>query len=306
MTFKSVVLVELTITHSLTSVLNNMSHFSRRYLTGSASLQFLGRLQKHLANTAPKEHVVKELVRPIGLASPPEPQVKYKEGNSVRELFDDAKTTQRARELELQFSKGGLYDVYTFRKTNGKLFLSPPSFWKQEKAQYFPHLVGRTLASSQFQDIETTLLGKVSVVRIFTSAAGDSLGKSYFKSEEDVDYLKNESPLNSTPGTVQTQIVEINFTENKLKALFARLAMGQLRSGVPAERHSRYFLADRNQLPFGIREQLQINNLYTSYVLVVDPQLKIRWMGCGGADKKEFNLLWRCVRGLQKEESIAQ
>ncbi|SCU90286.1 LAME_0E07866g1_1 [Lachancea meyersii CBS 8951] len=273
----------------------------RRLLTSTTNVQFLGRFQKHLVNTAPKEHVVKELVRPVGLPDAPTSNTKYKEGNSVRELFDEAKTTQRTRELEMQFSKGGLYDVHTFRKTGGKMFLSPPSFWRQDKALYFPHMRGRSLVNNQDQDLENTLRGKLSLVRIFTSAAGDTLGKSYFKGDDGVDYLQQESLLNTDGEGVETQIVEINFTENKLKALFARLALGQVRSIVPEERHSRYFLADRNQLPFGIREELHINNLYTSYILLVDPELKIRWMGCGGADKKDFNLLWRCVRGLQKE-----
>ncbi|SCV04770.1 LANO_0G12244g1_1 [Lachancea nothofagi CBS 11611] len=280
-----------------------MGPIYKRCFSSCAPVRFLGRFQKHLVNTAPKEHVVKELVRPVGLREAPSPSVRYKEGNSVRDLFDDAKTSQRTRELEMQFSKGGLYDIYTFRKTKGKLFLSPPSFWKQDKAQYFPHLQGRSLDDSKNRDVENTLQGKLSVVRIFTSAAGDSLGKSYFQSEDGSDYLQDESSLNGSEEKLTTQIVEINLTENYLKALFARLALGQLRSSVPTERHSRYFLADRNQLSFGIREELQINNLYTSYVLVVDPQLKIRWMGCGAADKKEFNLLWRCVRGLKKELS---
>ncbi|SCU97587.1 LAFA_0G12178g1_1 [Lachancea sp. 'fantastica'] len=273
----------------------------RRLFSSSSNVQFLGRFQKHLVNTAPKEHVVKELVRPVGLPELPRSNMKYKEGNSVRELFDEAKTSQRTMELEMQFSKGGLYDVHTFRKTGGKLFLSPPSIWRQDKALYFPHIQARSLSDSQNQDVETFLQGKLSVVRIFTSAAGDQLGKSYFRGDDGVDYLKQESLLNPNTQDVQTQIVEINLTENKLKALFARLALGKVRADVPKERHSRYFLGDRNQLSFGIREELQINNLYTSYIFLVDPQLKIRWMASGGADKKDFNLLWRCVRALKKE-----
>ncbi|CEP61630.1 Atp10p LALA0_S03e07228g [Lachancea lanzarotensis] len=273
----------------------------KRLFSGSANVQILGRFQKHLVNTAPKEHVVKELVRPVGLSEAPKPNVKYKEGNGVRDLFDEAKTTQRTMELEMQFSKGGLYDVHTFRKTGGKLFLSPPSFWRRDKALYFPHIHARSLSNSQDQDVESFLKGKLSVVRMFTSAAGDELGKSYFRGEDGLDYLQSELLLNPDNQGVSTQIVEINLTENKLKALFARLALGKVRSSVPKERHSRYFLADRNQLSFGIREELQINNLYTSYILLVDPQLKIRWMASGGADKKDFNLLWRCVRALKKE-----
>ncbi|KAM3163883.1 Mitochondrial ATPase complex subunit ATP10 [Lachancea thermotolerans] len=277
----------------------------KRYFSSCSRQQFLSRFQKHVANTAPKEHVVRELVRPVGLREPPSGSTKYQEGNSFRELFDDAKTNQRARELELQFSKGGLFDVYTFRKTQGKLFLSPQSFWRKDRALYFPHMHGRSLSDSKPQSVEDLMRGKISVVRIFTSAAGDELGKSYFRGDGS-DYLKDESALNGPEDSVPTQIVELNLTENFLKAVFAKLAIGKLRSTVPAARHSRYFIGDRDQLPFGLREDLQINNLYTSYVLLVDPALKIRWMGCGGADKKEYNLLWRCVRGLKKEESAGK
>ena len=126
----------------------------KRYFGTYSRLQFLSRFQKHVANTAPKEHVVKELVRPLGLPEPPTMSSKYKEGNSFRDLFDNAKTDRRARELELEFSKGGLFDMYTFRKTQGKMFLSPPSFWRKDKALYFPHLQGRSLSSSDTQNVE--------------------------------------------------------------------------------------------------------------------------------------------------------
>lgn len=271
-----------------------------RYFSSTATQSFLKKFHNQLVNSTPKKHIVQELLKPVGLKQPPTPDTKYSAGNSLRDMFNDQKTIQRTKELEAEFSKSGFYDVYTFRTTKGKLFLSPPSFWKSEKALYFPHLQGRTLSSSSLQNTEDVMRGKISIIRLFTSNVGDDLVKSYFTNDE-VNLLKDESSLTCTEDSVPTQIVEINLTENFMKSLFVRLAMGKLRKTVPQERHSRFFVCDRNQMPFSVREELQINNLYTGYVLVVDPNLKIRWMACGGADKKDFNLLWKCVRGLKKE-----
>lgn len=246
--------------------------------------------------------MVKTLVKPVGLERAPTAAVKYHEGNSFREMFDNAKTSKRTEELELEFSKSGFYDVYTFRKTKGKLFLSPASYWRKDKALYFPHLHGRSLSDSSTQNVEDCMRGKISVVRMFTSEVGDELVKSYFRQGEE-DYLRDEAKLNTAGDPVHTQIVEVNLVENFMKSLIVKMSLGKIRKSVPEARHSRYFVCERDQLPFLVREELQMNNLYTGYVVVVDPDLRIRWMGCGGADQREFNLLWKCVRGLQREQT---
>ncbi|SCU77801.1 LAMI_0A02388g1_1 [Lachancea mirantina] len=271
-----------------------MIKICQRSFSGSSRHLFLKKLQQHVNNTAPKEHVVKELLKPVGLDVAPRASTRYREGNSFKDMFNDAKTSERARELEVEFSRGGFYDVYTFRKTKGKLFLSPASYWRQDKALYFPHIQGRSLADSKTQNVEDSLRGKVSVVRAFTSEVGETLGRSYFE-HDGKNYLQCED------GFRGAQIVEVNLTENFLKSLIVKLSLASLRQYVPGERHDRYFICRRDQLPFETRDKLQMNNLFTSYIFVVDPDLKIRWMACGGADDKDRELFSNCVKGVVKE-----
>lgn len=274
----------------------------KRLISTTSKTLFFKRLHKQLVNSSPKEHIVEELSKPVGLDSPPNNNVTYDYGNSFKDMFNNEKTIKRTNELELEFSKSGLYDVYTFRKTNGKLFYSPPSFWRNDKSLYFPHLVGYNLVEKKNINVEDSLKERLSIVKISTSEIGDSLVNSYFISNEK-DYLHNKDLIDdlNKGSKLETQIVQINLTENWAKMAIVRLSLGRIQKLIPKWLHDRFFICKRNQLPFMIREKLQINNLYTGYIAIVDPNLKIRWMGCGRASEEEFNLLWKCVRGLIKE-----
>lgn len=259
----------------------------------SCNRAFLARFLKPVMNASPKEHVVKQLLKPVGLNVPPRPNIKYSEGNSWLDLFDGAKTEERIKELEIEFAKSGMYEMATFRKTNGKLFLSPETYWKADKALYFPHLSGRTLSSEDHGNVEDVLRGKTSVIRVFSTQVGDKISREYIKNTElGIDNYENQS----------CQVIDINFLENKLKSWLFKLSLNNLKSTVPVQRHDNYWLCHREQIPFLMRERLLINNVYSGYIFVVDPNLKIRFMACGPASADEFNKLWKVVGQLSKEK----
>ncbi|AGO12413.1 AaceriAER060Wp [[Ashbya] aceris (nom. inval.)] len=268
----------------------------RRYFSSAGRPMVFKKMNKALAQAAPREHVVRRLEQPVGMPQPPTATTRYVEGNSMLDMFSEEKTSRRAAELAAEFSKSGLYDAATFRKTNGKVFLPPASYWRAEHARYFPHLSGITLTGTR-GSVEDALAGKVSVVKVFSCETGEGLASSYFR-HEGHDYLREDD-------VAPAQIVEVSLTESWIKDWLVRLMTGRLRSLVPAARHERYFICRRAQLPFTVRESLELGNLYTGYVLVVDPQLKIRWMACGGAEKRDVELLWKCVRGVQREFSAS-
>lgn len=271
----------------------------KRCFSSTGSRFFFNKFFKHVVDAAPKEHVVENLARPIGLKSPPTSSSAYSKGNSFTDMFDNAKTDKRSQELGLEFSKSGMYELHTFRTTGGKLFQSPPSYWRSDKALYFPHLRGKNLLGTT-SNIEDVLHGKTSIIRMFTSKVGDDLVKSYFKNEEsDLNYLGKD--YEALANGNKTQIVQLNMMENFLKSIIMKLSLSKLKAMVPPEFQSTYFTCQRPQIPYLIREQLQINNVYTGYVIVVDPNLKIRWMGCGSASTEEFKTLWKCVRNIRKE-----
>lgn len=263
-----------------------------RFSTTSRS-SFMARFMKPIMNAAPKEHVVEQLLRPVGLKSPPKPDIVYTEGNNLVDLFDGVKTEERVKQLEIEFAKSGFYEMSTFKKTNGKLFISPASYWKADKALYFPHICGKPLSEIKgpVKNLEDQLKGRLSVVRMFSTQIGDNISQSYLKNKEVGRDLSDSSD--------KSQVINLHLLENKLKTFLFKLSLGKLKSNT--KDHSRYWLCDRSQIPFLMREKLLINNVYTGFIFVVDPTLKIRYMASGEATPDEFKALWRVVDSLSKE-----
>lgn len=272
---------------------------SRRAFSTTAARSFLSKFSKYVVDANPGEFVVKPLVKPVGLVTPPTSTTVYSMGNSFKELFDKEKTEKRSEELGLEFNKSGMYDMFIFRKTNGKLFKSPKSYWKAEKALYFPHIVGDSV-KGKTENVEDLLKGKLSVVQVFTSEIGNELASTSLKSEsQDLDYLGKDFKILEM---LNSQIVHLNLIDSKLKSiLFKTFSMSKLRNSIPEYLQSTYLLCDRSQLPFAVRELLNINNVYTGFTMLVDPNLKIRWMCSGSATEDEFKTLWKNVRGISKE-----
>lgn len=265
----------------------------RQFSTTSRELFFFQKFfQPVIDASKPKPHVVTQLVKPVGLNRYPTKDTKYSRGNSFKDLFDQQKTKQRTNELTLEMSKSGMYDLFTYRKTNGKLFLSPKSYWRKDKALYFPHMTGQPLSKTAKRgSIEDNLKGKISIVRIFGNETGNQL------SNEFIDGL-----IKQDPNTLDdTQLVNINWMENSAKTMIVKLSMWSMRSKIPENLQKNYFICDRQQLPFTIREDLMINNIYTGYILLVDSDLKIRWIASGGATDEELQTLSRSLNGVRNE-----
>ncbi|SMN22682.1 similar to Saccharomyces cerevisiae YLR393W ATP10 Mitochondrial inner membrane protein required for assembly of the F0 sector of mitochondrial F1F0 ATP synthase [Maudiozyma saulgeensis] len=266
---------------------------TRQFSTSSKQLFFFQKFfQPVIDASKPKPHVVTQLVKPVGLNKSPANDTKYSRGNSFKDLFDQQKTKQRTDELTLEMSKSGMYDLFTFRKTNGKLFLAPKSYWRKDKALYFPHMTGKPLSkTAKTGPIEDNLKGKTSIVRIFGSETGNQLSNEFIES------LNKHDP-NILDGI---QLVNINWMENAAKTMIVKLSMWSMRSKIPETLQKNYFICDREQLPFTVREQLMINNLYTGYILLVDSDLKIRWIASGGVTEDELQTLLKSLNGVRNE-----
>lgn len=270
--------------------------WKRPFHQSSRTLIFEKFLKPVIEASQKREHVVERLIKPLGLPHPPTPRSKYSKGNTFKDLFDEEKTQRRTKELTLEMSKSGMFDMYTFKKTNGKLFISPRSYWREEKSLYFPHIVGKSVLKGHRQkvNIEDQMRGKLNIVRLFGNGIGEGLSSQFFDKDHDLKTWQN----NNT-----TQLIEISWIENSIKSLIATLSIPKLRSNISEERQKNYYFADREQLPFTVRDQLQINNILTGYTLIVDQNLKIRWMACGGvsAGGEEKDTMWKCVEALQRE-----
>lgn len=270
--------------------------WKRSFHHSSKTLIFEKFLKPVIDASQKREHVVERLIKPIGLFQPPTPKSQYSRGNSFKDLFDEEKTQRRTKELTLEMSKSGMFDMYTFKKTNGKLFISPRSYWREDKSLYFPHIVGKSVLKGHRKkvNIEDQMRGKLNIVRLFGNGIGEGLSSQFFDKDHDLKTWQNDN---------NTQLIEISWIENSIKSLIAKLSIPKLRSNISEERQRNYFFADREQLPFTIRDQLLINNILTGYTLIVDQNLKIRWMACGGvsAGGEERDTMWKCLESLQRE-----
>ncbi|EJS42615.1 atp10p [Saccharomyces arboricola H-6] len=257
-------------------------------------------LKPMMATASSKNYEVKQLVKPIGLTEAPKHKVVYSQGNSLKDMFDSQKTDHRVKELSVEFSKSGLYDIQVFQKTKGKLFLAPISYWKDTKALYFPHLVGTSMDGKKEQNIEDLLRGKTSVVRLFSTASGDKLSKSYFqettKDSKTIDYLIGADARLSLKNH-NVQIIEVNLIDNAVKSALVKM-LARWANHVPTWRKPFYFECSRAQWPFSIREELFCNNVFSGYVFLVDQHLKVRWAACGEANSSEKEALWKFAKSL--------
>ena len=275
--------------------------FKRFYHPTLTRMSFLDKFLKPMMATAsPKEYQIKQLVKPIGLTQAPRKSTKYSQGNSLRDMFDSEKTNHRVKELAVEFSKSGLYDVQVFQKTKGKLFIAPVSYWKEDKALCFPHLIGTAMDGTKQQNIEDMLRGKTSIVRLFSTASGDKLSSSYFQGIVDdnkkTDYL-TEADARLSLNDSNVQIIEVNLVENAVKSALVK-TLARWANRVPSWRQPFYFECSRGQWPFSVREELFCNNVFSGYVFLVDQQLKIRWAACGEATPSEKEALWKFAKRL--------
>ncbi|AMD19926.1 HCL225Wp [Eremothecium sinecaudum] len=273
-----------------------------RHFSSCASHQFLRKLNKTLLQvSSPQQHVVKQLVKPVGLPVKPSPTV-YKQGNSALDIFSSDKRSKRVEELGNEVGKSGMYHLHFYRKTKGKLFISPAGIWSANSALYFPHLKGKRVADNNTINVEDCFQGKLSVVAISSCEEGQKLVDSYLgEYNRDAEALRKDTASRDGP---PVQIVNMTLADGWVKAFVARIAAGRMLAQFAPEVRDRVYVCNRNQLPFSLRELLQINNPYTGYVFVVDKNSKIRWMACGAAGEKGFSELWKVVRTLQRENSV--
>ena len=236
--------------------------FKRFYHPTLTRMSFLDKFLKPMMATAsPKEYQIKQLVKPIGLTQAPRKSTKY---------------------------------------SQGKLFIAPVSYWKEDKALFFPHLIGTAMDGTKQQNIEDMLRGKTSIVRLFSTASGDKLSSSYFQGIVDdnkkTDYL-TEADARLSLNDSNVQIIEVNLVENAVKSALVK-TLARWANRVPSWRQPFYFECSRGQWPFSVRDELFCNNVFSGYVFLVDQQLKIRWAACGEATPSEKEALWKFAKRL--------
>lgn len=186
-------------------------------------------------------------------------------------------------------------DFKNIRKyREGKTFVANPRIFKKEVAMYFPNLHGDTLeegAKGKGRDTTDVLKGKVSVVRLYSSAWGEAQVESFTGRKENPGLWE---VLEGAPGIAQT--VDVNVEENTMKAWIIAMFSWKQRLVRKKEEWARYFVVRRgmNQM---VRESIGALNGRVGYVYLVDDECKIRWAGSANAEGTEKEDL---VRGLRR------
>jgi len=244
------------------------------------------------AGAKPPLEKPRAVTRPFGLDSPillnRSVGDSFSLGNIRHELFSAEAKERRQKKLDHEITHSPFYETKSFRNTNGKIFTSPISYFKLDKAKYFPDFIGNTLAGTQtslFDIIE----GKVNIVTVFLTVSGENCVKTWFEE------------FNPSEKYPKLQIIDINIPQNWLKGFMIGLSKNLIKKTLPESRWGSYFVLPDHIWQYDTREKLLCDNMCSGYIYLVDHNGKIRWAASGYANEEEMKVFDKCLRGLQKE-----
>ncbi|KAF8262996.1 ATPase assembly factor ATP10 [Lactarius quietus] len=221
------------------------------------------------------------LSRPLGV--PDVPTIKAKTLSEMSaDFLNQEKQLEKRRHLVKAASTGYFHDLHMVRVHGGKTWMAPKVLIREDKALYFPNIVGSRLDNGVKAHTTKMCAGKVSVIAMLSTKVSELHATSYTEA------------LNSQyKGHPVYQYVQINLQENILKSILVNIFLSSLRSRVPPDQHTRY-LVSRQNMEY-LREPLGMTNSRIGYVYLVDENMKVRWAACADAKEEEEEALIRCT-----------
>ncbi|EPS95630.1 hypothetical protein FOMPIDRAFT_130972 [Fomitopsis schrenkii] len=228
-----------------------------------------------------RECTIPLLQRPLGV--PERPSASPQSWEQKREeLLDQDKRLKKRHELVREATKGYFTDLNATRRYGGKTWIAPKAMIREDKALYFPDIVGTNLKSEH--NIHTTGLcaGKVSVIAMLTTRVSEL---------QVVNYIKpTHEQYSSHP---MYRYVQVNLQENLLKSLLVSMFTSSIRKTVPEELWESYLVSSQNM--DYVRYDMGMTNSRIGYVYLVDEQCKIRWAACADPMVEEIEALRTCT-----------
>ena len=142
-------------------------------------------------------------------------------------------------------------------------------------------------------DTTNVLKGKVSIVRMMNEN-WSTLQCDSFTDEVRNPELVTEMQRLKGKGL---QMVHLNITESRLKALFVWWGKTWYKTHIPEDEWARCFMIRRGVTDY-LRRDIQMPNPKVGHIYVIDQRCKIRWAGCGDATDEERESLLQAVRRL--------
>ncbi|TFK49184.1 hypothetical protein OE88DRAFT_1663625 [Heliocybe sulcata] len=228
------------------------------------------------------------LQRPLGVKEPPSSLRKSWGESQYETIIDKGKLIDQRKHLVKQIGKGYYEDLINTRHWGGKTWIAPKTVIREDKALYFPDIVGKSLDKGAEVHTTDLLRGKISTVGILGTQISD----------EHIRYfvLPTNEALFQNPEYPEYQHVLINLQENYLRSMLVNLFTSRLRKSTPPELHPTYLLSSQD-MEYQ-REAIGLDNKHIGYVYLVDENLKIRWAGGGDAKVEESEALLRCTKVL--------
>lgn len=285
----------------------------KRYFTTTASNQLLRALNNTLQKTSPKNFERKEVIKPIGQLERPSPLDALDKRSLIQRKNDwlkDENRLKRKENLEKEFATSGMYDMFIYRKTKGKVFISPKSYFKKDKALYFPNLIAnenlvkQKNISTYNAFIDNGNHSKYSILRIFSNGVGEKHTKRYFADGENNFLNSNESYHQLLQKYPHSQVVNFSLYDNFFKKwLFKTFTAKNMakKSVSEASYLKNYFLFDSSKFTVPFRETINYLNSVTGYIYIVDNSGKIRWLSSGDPLKSDLDTMWNTIKGLEHE-----
>lgn len=281
-----------------------VAHFSRNHYSNTMHARFLSTSATRLNRLGPRfVTTLKEaskpaleraqpITRPFGFDS----KVTISGTDaSVLNAFSTAAKEKRQKQLDHDIVHSPFYESKSFANTEGKIFSPPVSYFKRDKAKYFPNFTGYTLSNHK-ESLYDILKGKVTILRIFSTISGENCTNTYVEKHLSKDGY--EEFLQKYP---HAQIVDLNIPQSWIKGMFVKLAKSNLRNIVAPARHDKYFILPNSMFSVDVKKTLKCDNMCSGYLYVLDDEGRIRWATSGYADNEEEAVLWKTVKGIEKE-----
>ena len=280
---------------------------------------FFGNLGQSMSKIVPKPHKYFKIAKPFGFAKPPvrlqdqetKPFFTLENLNIPKKIwnfyFDGITRRTRVEAIQKDLAYGGMYDFHVYTRTKGRLFEAPISFFRKDRALYFPNFRVKSLEGKRMDLLDALDKAKLTILRVYSTDAGFEMTNDYFKIKDSEDtYMSSTGIKVFSQEYPEAQIVELVLSENASKHfIHTFVTPGKLLQQRPKEQHDKYLIARRDSvLTRDDREKLLMTNAYSGYIYLIDQSYKRRWAGSGWPTAAEVDGLWKAVKGILKENTL--